>query len=633
VTSSRISTLILLLLGATAAAPARAVADAGAAAIVAGRGCLTPEDPPGTAARAPVAGEATAATCGRRGWCDEPGIRDGTTRRAINLRVVAHVLRSSDGLCSFSAAQVRAVVDEMNADLRANAAGIQLDLQAVRERVDDQFAWVPVCEDAGCNEARRRIYLAREMYAEAPEAQLTLYFSCQRNSRDGGLAGVGAFPWYASPPNASMGLWLNVRSIESGTAHLGTHELGHVLGLLHTHRGVSEVSGCGAGCAENVNTPDADVRGDFAADTPPTPENTTCSPPGGEDCQGVPWGRTQPENHMGYGPGSCVSRFTANQVQRMQCWTQMQLSPWYSTPPAPCRRAADAATVALWHFDETGGTALAEDLGGAAGALLGPAARGQSHCGSPCLVFSNSADGARLPGVGFDLPRGSVSCSFRWTGGLGGWLFDRERTGATADLGAFLGADGRIRFHVGGAERVVSARAVETGRWYRLTCSWDGAAARIEIDDAPDAAAPTTAIPAAGAGALIVGSAGLAPPAGGGFVGEIDEVALRRAPAGNPPFPSPDLAPVLRLSAIPNPFRTFTSIAFVLPAAGPARLQVVDLLGRRVATLVDGALPAGPHRFDWDGRRAGGEAAPPGIYVLRLAAGGGTRAIRVARVP
>jgi glucose/arabinose dehydrogenase len=55
----------------------------------------------------------------------------------------------------------------------------------------------------------------------------------------------------------------------------------------------------------------------------------------------------------------------------------------------------------------------------------------------------------------------------------------------------------------------------------------------------------------------------------------------------------------------PNPFNPATTIAFTLPAAGHALLTVHDLRGRRVATLLDADLPAGPHTATWR------PAAPP----------------------
>ncbi len=80
-------------------------------------------------------------------------------------------------------------------------------------------------------------------------------------------------------------------------------------------------------------------------------------------------------------------------------------------------------------------------------------------------------------------------------------------------------------------------------------------------------------------------------------------------------------APVLAQNH-PNPFNPSTSIRFALPAAGPARLAVHDLEGRRIRTLVDGELPAGEHLRRWDGRDQLGRPAASGMYVLRLEAAG-----------
>jgi flagellar hook capping protein FlgD len=45
--------------------------------------------------------------------------------------------------------------------------------------------------------------------------------------------------------------------------------------------------------------------------------------------------------------------------------------------------------------------------------------------------------------------------------------------------------------------------------------------------------------------------------------------------------------------------------------------EVVDLAGRRVARLGDGAYPAGRHAVPWDGRSGAGALAP-GIYLVRM---------------
>ncbi len=76
--------------------------------------------------------------------------------------------------------------------------------------------------------------------------------------------------------------------------------------------------------------------------------------------------------------------------------------------------------------------------------------------------------------------------------------------------------------------------------------------------------------------------------------------------------------------AFPNPAST-TMIRFHTSVAGPAVLQVFDLGGRVIRTLLDTQLlPAGEHQFLWDGRDEHGSLAPSGQYYWR----GGTTAGR-----
>jgi hypothetical protein len=81
----------------------------------------------------------------------------------------------------------------------------------------------------------------------------------------------------------------------------------------------------------------------------------------------------------------------------------------------------------------------------------------------------------------------------------------------------------------------------------------------------------------------------------------------------------------LALSApAPNPARGPSTIRFALPQAGEVRLEVLDLQGRRVRSLVEGARAAGPHRAGWDGSDESGRRAAAGVYFYRLQAGGRT---------
>jgi hypothetical protein len=66
----------------------------------------------------------------------------------------------------------------------------------------------------------------------------------------------------------------------------------------------------------------------------------------------------------------------------------------------------------------------------------------------------------------------------------------------------------------------------------------------------------------------------------------------------------------------PNPFNPTTTIPFTIPAAGEVRLRVYDVLGRLVATLVDGFRTAGYHTAPFEATDL-----PSGVYVCRIEAG------------
>ncbi len=77
----------------------------------------------------------------------------------------------------------------------------------------------------------------------------------------------------------------------------------------------------------------------------------------------------------------------------------------------------------------------------------------------------------------------------------------------------------------------------------------------------------------------------------------------------------------------PNPFNPSTMIPYQLPHPMHLRLEVFNLLGQRVATLVDGEQQAGFHTARWDATDAAGEAVGAGVYLYRLS-GDGVQATR-----
>ena len=82
----------------------------------------------------------------------------------------------------------------------------------------------------------------------------------------------------------------------------------------------------------------------------------------------------------------------------------------------------------------------------------------------------------------------------------------------------------------------------------------------------------------------------------------------------------------------PNPFNPSTLIPYQLPAAGPVRLEVFNMLGQRLAKLVNGERSAGAHTARWDGTDAAGRAVGAGVYIYRLSSGGMTMSRRMVLI-
>jgi hypothetical protein len=86
---------------------------------------------------------------------------------------------------------------------------------------------------------------------------------------------------------------------------------------------------------------------------------------------------------------------------------------------------------------------------------------------------------------------------------------------------------------------------------------------------------------------------------------------------------------VLALAApAPNPARDGTRLRFSLPAAGHARIEVLDLAGRRVWGAA-GGFAAGTHALSWDGTREDGSRVGAGLYFVRLTSAAGVRTQRL----
>ena len=82
----------------------------------------------------------------------------------------------------------------------------------------------------------------------------------------------------------------------------------------------------------------------------------------------------------------------------------------------------------------------------------------------------------------------------------------------------------------------------------------------------------------------------------------------------------------------PNPFNPSTIIPYQLPTSAHVRLEVFNLLGQRLATLVDAERSAGVHTAQWDATDAAGRAVGAGVYIYRLSSGEMTESRRMVLV-
>jgi hypothetical protein len=92
--------------------------------------------------------------------------------------------------------------------------------------------------------------------------------------------------------------------------------------------------------------------------------------------------------------------------------------------------------------------------------------------------------------------------------------------------------------------------------------------------------------------------------------------------------PRPEIPENRALKAWPNPFASEVTIHFRLDREYNVRLDVFDVSGRRIRTLLDGKPGIGDQEVSWDGRCANQKPSPPGVYCIRMTTGGYTETVK-----
>ena len=192
----------------------------------------------------------------------------------------------------------------------------------------------------------------------------------------------------------------------------------------------------------------------------------------------------------------------------------------------------------------------------------------------------------------------------------------------------------RIPYFVGWGQDMLGNTTLNLGQWYHLVMTYDGTTGNIYLNNVLDASSALALNTVLNADGLMIGKIS---PNGGNhsfFNGRIDDVRIYNRvidtseisalyhQGGWPNVTSAreGTSGVPALYSLgqnyPNPFNPSTTISYALPARSHVTLSVFNVLGQKVADLVDAEKEAGSHTAMFDGTRL-----TSGVYFYRIQAG------------
>jgi hypothetical protein len=96
-------------------------------------------------------------------------------------------------------------------------------------------------------------------------------------------------------------------------------------------------------------------------------------------------------------------------------------------------------------------------------------------------------------------------------------------------------------------------------------------------------------------------------------------IAITTPPQG---LSIPEIPLVTGLTSLyPNPFNPDLNIAYTVSRSMPVQIDIVNMRGQLIKTVVQDTKDRGTHRFQWDGKDSHGRACSSGIYNIRMKAG------------
>jgi hypothetical protein len=81
--------------------------------------------------------------------------------------------------------------------------------------------------------------------------------------------------------------------------------------------------------------------------------------------------------------------------------------------------------------------------------------------------------------------------------------------------------------------------------------------------------------------------------------------------------------------AYPNPFNSQVLISFTASQPGLVSVEIFDILGRKVKTLIDNFNQPGQHQLTWHGENESGSEVSAGIYLCRIQTSGEEKVVKL----
>ena len=79
----------------------------------------------------------------------------------------------------------------------------------------------------------------------------------------------------------------------------------------------------------------------------------------------------------------------------------------------------------------------------------------------------------------------------------------------------------------------------------------------------------------------------------------------------------------------PNPFNSTTTITYSMPQQKNVILEVFNVKGEKIATLINSRVSTGSYTVTWNGKDNFGRSVPSGIYLCRIQVGSYQHTIRM----